>query len=159
MRRTRLAGFTLIEMTIVIALIGVVAAALTPMIAGMFASYSDQRRFADKDEQARLALERMLRDLRTVRAPADLSGGGASITFTDIDNAVTTYSLAGTQLLRNGDVLATGVSGLAFSYYDRRGAAVAGAAIPYYIRVQFSLTTDTGVASAHAGEVHPRNFL
>lgn len=152
-------GFTLIEMVVVMAIVGVVAVAVTPMIMSMFESYTDQRQFADTDAQARLALERMLRELRTVRTPADLSAPGASISFTDVNGNAIAYSLSGTQLLRDTDVLATGVANLAFSYFDRTGAPVAGGAAPYYIRAQFTLAPPGGNARNLIGEVLPRTFL
>lgn len=158
MRTRRDQGFTLIEMVVTITILGGVSIALGSMIIEMFQSYSSQQQFTDQDAQARLTLDRMLRDVREARLPADLSAPGTSLVFTDITNTAITYALSGTQLLRNGNVLADGVSALSFSYYDNAGATLAAAAGTRYIAAQFTLTTADGIANTVRGVVSPRNF-
>lgn len=158
MTTQRQLGFTLIETVIVIAILGAITAGLSTLIVEMFQSYSSQQQFADQDAQARLALERMLRDVRDARSTADLNAPGASLVFTDTTATLVTYAISGTQLQRNGNVLADGVSALTFSYFNNAGAALAAAAGTRYIAAQFTLTTQDGIASTVRGVVYPRNF-
>lgn len=155
-RRAR--GFTLIETVITIAVVGAITVAVSTLIVEMFQSYSSQQQFADQDTQTRLALERILRDVREARLPTDLNAPGATLVFTDITNVSITYALSGTQLQRNGNTLADGVSALSFSYFDNAGASLAAAAGTRYIAVQFTQTTQDGIANTVRGVVSPRNF-
>ena len=154
----RAQGFTLIEMVISTAILGALVIALSAMIIEMFQSYSSQRQFTDQDAQARLALERVLRDLRDVRSVADLGAPGATIAFTDTSATAVTYALVGTLLQRNGNTIADGVSALSVNYYGNTGALLGAAAGTRYIAVQFTLTTQDGIANTVRGVVYPRNF-
>lgn len=150
-------GFTLIEMTVSITILGALVVALSMMMVEMYQSYSGQQQFADQDAQARLAMERIVRDLRDARSRADLGAAGASLTFTDVNNAAITYALSGTLLQRNGVTIADRISNLSFAYYDNAGAATVAAGARYVV-VQFRLTTQDNIARDVRSAVFPRNF-
>ncbi len=159
-------GFSLIEMIMVIVVLGIIAAVAAPILANAFRAYFTGMDIAETDWQARAALERMSRELRTVRAPADLIITAAGdLSFTDIDGNVIRYCLGavgtcpGTagNLMRNSQSLATGVSGLTLSYLTRTGVATGVAAQVFYIVTGFTVTQNT-VSKVFTATVSPRNF-
>lgn len=165
--RPRVSGFSLIELVIVIVLLGIVSAVAAPFAINAFRAYFTGRDLVETDWQARVALERMTRELRIVRAPADLIITSASdITFTDIDGNSIRYcmgTVAGCpgllgELTRNTQPLATGISGLAFSYLQRDGkTATAAPASVYYVIVDFTATQGAN-SRPYQATVSPRNF-
>ena len=160
-------GFSLFESIMVIVVLGIVTAAAAPFISAGFQSYFTGKDISETDWQARVALERMSRELRSVRAPADLIISSANdITFTDVDGNSTRYCMGSVggcpgavgELTRNSQPLATGISALTFSFLTKTGAVTAVAANVFYITVAFTATQNTTVKSFQA-TVSPRNFL
>jgi prepilin-type N-terminal cleavage/methylation domain-containing protein len=147
----RSGGFTLIEVVITLIIIGALATIGATLMSRGFLSYFVGREIARDDAQGRLALERMARELRTVRGTADLNIGVANqITITDFDQNVIVYRRnAGTsQLERSQDngatfqPLADNVSILTISYLQNDGTtAAAVAANVYYITVLLTIVT------------------
>ncbi len=159
-------GFSLLEMVMVIVVLGIVAAVAAPFMSAGFNAYFTGKDISETDWQARVALERMSRELRSVRAPADLIITSASdITFTDVDGNSTRYCMGGVggcpgavgELTRNTQPLATGISALTFSFLTKTGATTAVAASVFYISVAFTATQGTIVKSFQT-TVSPRNF-
>ena len=159
-------GFTLVELLMVIVLFGIVAAFAAPVMQGGFRSYFTGRDISEVDWQARVALERMTRELRMARAPADLVLASADdLTFVDLDGnsvrycagAVGTCPGAAGELTRNSQPLATGIGSLTFSFLTRTGGATATPALAYYVSVSFTATRNT-ITSTYQSTVAPRNF-
>ena len=159
-------GFTLVELVASIVLFGVVAAMTARVLGQGFQSFIMGRNIAETDWQARVALERMTRELRAIRAPADIiMTSGSDLTFTDIDGNAIRYCMGtvGTcpgavgDLTRNMQALATGVSGLAFSYLTSTGAATATPAQVYYVMVALTATQGS-MSKSYQAVVSPRNF-
>jgi prepilin-type N-terminal cleavage/methylation domain-containing protein len=155
----RSAGFSLVELIVVIILTGILAALGAQMLGKTVQSFAFSRDVTKGDWQARVALERLTRDLRMVRAPANLTIAPATaITFSDTDGNNVNYSLSGSSLMRNTQPLADGISGLAFTYLRSDGnTAAASASEAYYITVSFDVSRSTATTSLRA-TVHPRNF-
>lgn len=153
------AGFSLVEMIVVIVLLGILAALGSQMLGKTVESFAFSRDVTRGDWQARVALERLTRDLRMVRAPANLTIVPATaITFSDTDGNNVIYSLSGSSLMRNTQPLADGIGNLAFTYLRSDGnTAAVGAAEVYYITVSFDVTRGTATTGLRA-TVHPRNF-
>ena len=143
----------------VITLTGILAALGAQMLGKTLQSFVFSKDVTKGDWQARVALERLTRDLRMVRAPANLTVVPATaITFSDTDGNNVNYSLSGSNLMRNTQALADGISGLAFTYLRSDGnAAAASASEVYYITVSFDVSRSTATTSLRA-TVHPRNF-
>jgi prepilin-type N-terminal cleavage/methylation domain-containing protein len=147
----RFAGFTLIEVVITLIVIGVLATIGATLMSRGFLSYFVGREIARDDTQGRLALERMARELRTVRGTADLNIGVANqITITDFDQNVIVYRRnAGTSRLERSQdggttfqPLADNVGTLTISYLQNDGTtAAAVAANVYYITVLLTIVT------------------
>ena len=163
----RLAGFTLIEVVITLIIIGVLATIGATLMSRGFLSYFVGSEIARDDAQGRLALERMARELRTVRSTADLNVGVANqVTITDFDRNVIVYRRnAGTsQLERSQDggatflPLADNVSTLTISYLQNDGVtATAVAANIYYITVLLTIVT-SNVNVTYRTTVKPATF-
>lgn len=154
-------GVTLIEMVLVIVILGIIAALSSSLLSGGLNAYFTERDISNAQWQGRLALERLTRDLRTVRSATagDLVISPANqITFVDTSGTTVSYSLSGTTLLRNGQPLADGISGLSFTYIARDGKTAAGSVTAvYYIAVSFSITQN-GVNQSRRTVIHPRSI-
>jgi hypothetical protein len=104
--------------------------------------------------------------LRTIRTPAELTISSASdISFVDVDGRTIRYCQgaigscpgASGELMRNAEALASGISGLGFSFLTRAGVATATPALVFYVNVDFTAAQNT-VSRAYQVTVSPRNF-
>lgn len=159
-------GFSLIELVMVMVLFGIVAAVAAPVLSSGFQAYFTGRDISEVDWQARVAIERMTRELRSIRAPADLVITSAdNIAFVDSDGNPIRYCMgavgscpgAAGELMRNAQPLASGISGLDFSFLTRTAGATATPAQVYYVTVAFTATRNA-TTKAHRITVSPRNF-
>ena len=155
-------GFTLIEMVMVIVLAGIIAALGSKMLVAGFSSYQASRDLIQAQWQGTIAMERLSRDLRTIRSATavDLTLTPATqITFTDTNAIVISYTLSGTTLMRNGQPLADGVTSLGFSYIASDGKTTAAtAAQTHYVVVDIAVSI-LGSSYTARTTVHPRAFL
>jgi prepilin-type N-terminal cleavage/methylation domain-containing protein len=71
-------GFTLVEMLVVMVILGVVLAGLTILLTGAMSSQTDQTNRAQTQQDARLGLDRMRREIRCASDIATASGYPAS---------------------------------------------------------------------------------
>jgi prepilin-type N-terminal cleavage/methylation domain-containing protein len=134
-------GVTLIELIMVIVLISIIALASTKMMVNGLTAYQTGKDVMDADWQGRLAMERMMRDLRAIRSPSDITtANSGQIIFTDINGNSVNYSLSGTSLLRNSQTLANGVQSLTFSYLDKNGSTTATLSLIRYITYTLNIT-------------------
>jgi len=144
-------GFTLIEVVTTLIIVAVLAAISATVMSRGLLSYFVGREIARDDAQGRLALERMARELRTVRSTGDLVIAVANqITITDFDRNIIVYrrNAATSQLERSQDggttfqPLADNVSALQITYLQNNGTiAAATPATVYYITVQVDVNT------------------
>jgi len=158
-------GFSIMELVMVLVIFGIVSAVAAPIAANGFRAYFTGRDISDTDSQARVAIERMTRELRGIRAPADLTAASASdISFVDTSGTAIRYCLGAVggcpgvagDLMRNSQPLAGGISALTFSFLSR-GAAATGAATAFYVTVAFT-ASQNAVAKTYQATVSPRNF-
>lgn len=163
-RRDR--GFSLIELILVIVVFGIVSAVAAVIMDNGFRAYFAGRDITEADWQGRVAAERMSRELRAIRAPADLVITSASdISFVDTEGRAVRYCQAtvgtcpGTagELMRNAQPLAAGIAGLSFSFLTRTSAATAVPAQVFYVVVDFTVQQGT-ISRAYRFAVSPRNF-
>jgi type II secretory pathway pseudopilin PulG len=136
-------GFSTIEMIITLILVAIIGIVFTPVLTGAVKGYMWEQAVVGTNAQAQLAMERMAREMRGM-APTDITSFSATqITFV-MNGIPVTYGRNGeNQLLRNSDVLATGVSSLSFGYFgDDWTSAVAQAGEIWRIRIAMTLIGD-----------------
>lgn len=134
-------GFTLIELIFVIVILSIIAAIGSRVMGSAFNSYKDNQGIVSADEQGRLALEKMIRDIHGINSNTSITTFTASaLTFTNVSGASVAYTLSGTNLQRNGVTLASGVNSLTFGYYGTTGAVTAVASSIAYIDVTLNIT-------------------
>ena len=179
-------GFTIIEMVITIVLVGIVFVLGALMLGHAFDSYDATQKTTDVDWQGRVALERMVRELRGIRSSADLTMSSIStdpIFFTDASGnnvcfcyeSVTKTVRRGTSSAPNcgtGGVAPTTTcgatssqpladnviaNGLNIYYYTTTGAAPTAASQVQTIAVSLAVTEGVITETYRAG-VQPRNL-
>jgi len=122
-------GFTLVELVIVIVIIGIAASTIGFMMLGAVKAWTFKFNRNDILWDGRLALDRMTREIRTVKNSTSVTLAlAAQFRFTDTGNKDITYSLTSTNLNRteNGtaNLLAENVSALTFTYYNSSDAVI-----------------------------------
>ena len=149
-------------MVLVIVLTGIVFAIGAMIMTSGFRSYFTAKDISNADWQGRLALERMARELREIRSATagDISTMTATqITFNDSAGNNISYTIAGTQLTRNGVVLADSIVNLTVSYLQNDGRNTAGVATAvYYITISAVVAQDATTTTTYRTTVNPRNF-
>ena len=170
-------GFTLVELIVVIILTGIIFSFGSVLLGKVFSSYSLKQDVADSDWQAKVALERMGRELRAGRSAttADLDiASSTQVRLVDTGgNGVCFYrNAAANRVMRSaqaptvgvpsdpcsgGQVLADNVTALNFTYWDNTGAATAVVASAYYITVNVTVT-EGGYSGQFRTNLRPRNF-
>ncbi|MDX2165306.1 MAG: prepilin-type N-terminal cleavage/methylation domain-containing protein [Gammaproteobacteria bacterium] len=143
-KRTRKQGFTLIEMIIVIVILSIIAGVASRVMGAAFNSYYDNQQIVNANQQGRLAIERMIRDIHAINSTTSITTANAStFTFTDVNGNAVTYTLSGTQLTRNGVVLADGINTLTFGYYNGAGAAAGTTTAIRYVNITLNITQNS----------------
>ncbi|MGC1454351.1 MAG: type II secretion system protein [Nitrospirota bacterium] len=157
-------GFTLIEIVMTIVIVSILAALAAVIILQAVRAYSDEDSRSDVHYQARLAVERMARELRSMPSCTKLtvsSNPGGTLSFADVStNATVTFSIAGTDLKRNNtDLLASGItSAQPFRLLAADGNTLT-TACPGIWFIEISVTDTKGSQSLPIRtRVHPRNF-
>lgn len=151
-------GFTLIEIVITIVLISIISGIAAMIILQGVRAYSDERNRSDVHYQARLAMERMAREIRMIRSRADITTmANADLQFTDVYGNTVRFNLVGSDIQRSGSVLASNISPFAFSYYDTAGALTALSANLWLVEIALTATQGTETIQMRT-RVHPRNF-
>ena len=115
-------GFTVIEILFVVALVAVLLAAIYPYLRSFHTSWQDADRRSDIIQNARIGMDKMVRELRWAGSFSAIQK--TLVTFTDVDdNPAITYRLNSGNLERNTVVLAGPIptDGLTFTYYDATG--------------------------------------
>lgn len=149
-------GFTLIEIVIIIVILGVIAAIGATMLEKSFdASFTNQG-YIEANWQARLALERMARELLSARADGFVLNN-TQITFKTENNVTVTYLLSGTTLTRNAKALVDGVTSLSFTYLDSNNDTTAIASEVRCILINATLNKNEVIVSPRT-IVCPRHF-
>ncbi len=166
-------GFTLIEMVMVIIVLSVLTGLGANLLASGFRAYFMGQDLSEGNWHGRVAMERMTRELREARAPADLTIVPATeITFIRSDNVAVRYCLAGVGTCPAGpantlmrisgplqDPLADNISALDFTYLQGDGvnAPIAPPADVRYVTVAVTVTLgDTNFILRDT--IRPRSF-
>lgn len=153
-------GVTLVEIMIAASLVGLIAAGTGLFLQEGQDAYQSGAGRVEVQQNARVALDRVIRDLRTGKAI--INGNATTITFQYVDEVGNTptvqYSLNGTNLQRNQtnpapagpqpETVIGGVTSLTFTYYDVNDAVTAVATNAFSVDVQISTQWDGIVANS-----------
>ena len=161
-------GFTLIELVVVISVVGIISTIVGSMLLGTIKAWTFKFNRNDILWDSRLAIDRMTREIRTIRNTTSVTTASSSqFRFIDAGNNDITYSMSSTNLNRteNGaaNLLAENVSSLVFTYYDTNGNTIAvptvSPAATNIRRVRINLTlTKNGENVYLRSEASTRNF-
>ena len=169
-------GFTLVEMIVVIVVMAAIFAVGGAALGRAFESYVLTETVTDVDWQGRVALERMLRELREIRSAtaADLDlASSTQIWFVDASgNGVCFYRDGATSRLMRSSAatsatcttataqpLADNVAagGLSFAYYDNTGTATVAATQVRYIAITLNVI-NAQINETYRASLTPRRF-
>ena len=147
-------GYTLAELMVAMAVMGLLLAGIFVTLQQGESAYQYGAGRAEVQQNARVALDRMLRELRTASAIATATATDLKFTYLDATSTLITveYTLSGTpsagnpvQLQRNQtgaanqpDVVIGGVSGLTITYYDVNNVVTTAAANVRSVDVQLT---------------------
>ena len=137
------AGYTLVELVAVILILGVIGFVTSHVIMESTKVYARTVPAMEAAYQARLSAQLMQREIRDMKDTASITAFTATaLTFVDNSDTTIAYSLSGSDLLRNGDLLAQGVTSLSFTYWKTDGTTALLAADLHL--AEFDLTVQTG---------------
>lgn len=160
-RPCRMRGASLIELVLVIVIVGIVGSLGAALMKSGFDAYLKERDISGAVWQGRFAMARLNQDLRNVRSATagDLIMTPANqISFVTTSGASVTYTVSGTTLMRNGQPLADGISGLNFTYIANDGKTTAASVTQvYYITASFTVVQG-GANLNWRTVIHPRSF-
>lgn len=161
-------GFTIIELVITMVLIGIVAyIAADAMSTGFKAFFVTDNRKEALD-QARIAMERMTREIRNVRSSSDIgTANPTEFCFINIEGTRVSFRYSANAITREepavcpgsgGNTLANSVTGFSFSYLQSNGSP--DPTPPNNTkRITINLTTTiSGESVTLQSEVWPRNL-
>jgi len=183
---SRSAGFTLVELIVTVVIVGIVFVLGALMLGRSYQTYDVEQKATDVDWQGRVALERMVRELRQIRSAADLTlpaSSTAPVFFNDAQGRAICFCYEsstgtvqrGTSIAPNcgaGGVAPTAscgtgstqpladyvvAGGLNFYFYDGAGAAAASAAQVQVIALTLAVT-EGPVSETYRASVQPRGL-
>lgn len=153
-------GFTLVELVLSIAIVGVLAAVVGPILIGAVKSYALVTNRQATLNSTRLAIERMSSEMKLIPSANSIDIFQAS-TFqfdTPSENDIN-YTLSSGNLLRSGAVLVSNVTSLSFAYLDANGAPTATKANIKRISVEMTINAGSGFGTLQLRtQVFPRRF-
>lgn len=137
-------GFTLIELLMTTVLIAIISVVVGRVLFQLLETIRTAEMVNAADWQGMLALERIANDLHTVRSPSEITNMASSqLTYQNINQQTVQYQLSGTNLLRNGQLLASGIAGLTFTYLNVNGSATPIPNTVRYISITLASTNNT----------------
>lgn len=152
-------GFTLIELVITMVLIGIVAyIAADAMSTGIKTFFVTENRKESLD-QARIAMERMTREIRNLRSNSDVgTGSGSQFCFTNVSGTTISFRYSGSPAntiarqdgLANlaacpgaaGNTLSNNITNLTFSYIQLNGTVDAAFSAANTKRIRIIITSN-----------------
>lgn len=127
-------GFSLIELVIVIVIMGIISGIVGKILFQSFQTFIVSQNISNADWQGLLSMNVVTNDIHNIRSANDITTiSASSFAFVDMTGTSVTYTLSGSSLQRNGLTLASGVSSIAFAYYDKNYTVTATAANVRYI--------------------------
>jgi prepilin-type N-terminal cleavage/methylation domain-containing protein len=140
-------GFTLTELLVALAMLGLVLTGVYTLQQQGLYSYMIGSAKVEAQQNARIALDLMIRELRSATSVTATAAG--DLTFVDQNGVTLRYNLNGTNLQRteNGvvSILIGGVQSLALTYRDSNGAVTGAPA--NVANIMIAITTQPQAAN------------
>ncbi|MDH5633388.1 MAG: prepilin-type N-terminal cleavage/methylation domain-containing protein [Gammaproteobacteria bacterium] len=137
-------GFSLMEMVIVITIMGVISALVGSFLSAGFSSYVAGSRANELVGSTAPVVERLKREMREIRSSSDIaSWTGTQLNFIDVNGNTISWQIAGNQLLRNTQVMLSGVNVAAFTYLQADGQSLPAANTDIRL-ISFTVTVSSG---------------
>ena len=158
----RVEGFSLLELIMVIAILGVLAAFVGPVVFNAMRSYDQMQRGVQTQAKMRYAIERMAREIREVRRqvtdatfPDVSSMTATSLAFVKSDGTSVAIGVAGNQVnlaySTVSAVLTDQLGSFALAYYQPDASTVAATASSLaFVQISMTLSEGTNLFSARA---------
>ncbi|OGX31978.1 MAG: hypothetical protein A3D27_01995 [Omnitrophica WOR_2 bacterium RIFCSPHIGHO2_02_FULL_46_37] len=162
--RHKAKAVTLIELIMAITIVGILTTAASMYIKETIDLWRFVTFRSEVAAQVRTALIRMGREIRQLKdALSVYTATAGRFRFDDINANNIDYQLSGSNLMRNADILAGGVSGLSFTYYDADNNAITAPLVSPsntdIRRINISLSIQSGTQSKTlTTQVYPRNL-
>lgn len=166
-------GFTLMEITISLVLLGILGIAGAKMMAGSFYTTQIIGSGHLSNSTARYAMERMARDIREIQYNVSnvnnelqiltMTPSQVSFIRSGLNNTTTTigFSYANPNLTMTvgstSATLASNITGLTFTYLDANGAGTVLPQSVRYVRIAFTATPTQGQSISLITQVKLRN--
>ncbi len=157
-------GFTLIEAVMVIVIVGILAGGSSMYIKQVMDTWNFQNFREEAVSQGRIGLIRMTREIRQIKGPFNVTAANQTVfSFVDHNDNAISYSLSGTNLNRNSNLLLSGVNNFTFSYYDVNNTLVTSPILApnstniYRINIDFQVQSGSQTKRLRS-QVWPRNF-
>jgi prepilin-type N-terminal cleavage/methylation domain-containing protein len=132
-------GYTLVEMVAVITILGIVGTVSSYVIFESMRVYARTVPALDATYQAHLAAERMKSDLRDMEAGSITTFTPTALTFRLSSGQTIAYTVSGSSLLRNGDLLAKGAGAFGLTYWKDDGTSATSAANVHLVELDLTV--------------------
>lgn len=127
-------GFTFIELIAVIVIISIISVIVSNILFNSFRMFRVSQDVTDTDWQGLLVIETFANDVHNIRSALDITTvTSSSFSFVDMSGNTVTYQLSGGSVLRTSITLASNVTTLTFSYFDKNGTTTATASSVRYV--------------------------
>lgn len=154
-------GFTLIEIVITIVIVGIIASIAANIILQGARIYATEDSRSNVHYQARLAMERMTKEIRQIRSPsaADITTMTATdLKFTKASGAIVEFTWANPVLSLGAQQLATGITAFTFKYYMADGnTQTSDPTAMWFVEIIMTATQGTEMLQMST-RVHPMNL-
>lgn len=153
-------AFTLVELVTTLVIVSALAVIGAPLMAGGMLNYFAGLEITRQDAAGKLAMERMLRELRHIRAPNDISTFTTStVTFVDVYGKTVTYTFSGGNITRQESggtarTLASNVTSFTLGYLKNDGQTTASTKSDvFYITLQMTISVTANLRLVNASYV------
>ena len=150
---SRQRGFSLIEMIVVIAILGIVFGISFRFIATVGQWYDQTARQNRADEKALAAVTRLQREVRALTATVTASG--ALFRFVNANGQTNTVQWVSPNLTWNGEPLSDGVSVFNMTYYDATNGVTTDTNLIRRIGLDFRVTDGGAVSQMNVNFFYP----
>ncbi len=141
-------AFTLLELLLTIVMLMILGGVVGPILGNIVSISTFVWARGDSLAEARIAIERLVMELRLVPSISQLTTiASSNLMFQYPAGTSLQYWLSGTDFKRNSDVLSSNVSALTFSYFDEQGNTTSTLANVRSIGIQISVSPSSGGAA------------